>query len=1076
MFDFFKNKKILTAVIIIGMVAIIIVCGLLVGLSSSAPPSSSTSEPESSQESDPSLPESSPESSDSSQYQPPASSGSSYIPPEEYEKYSLPAEMRGVMLRPGVDFLAGELTEEAIKAEIDSVIAQTKSSAFNSIIVESRFNNFVIYSSSIFSSVTDNFDVMQYIIDKADESDLFVFAIYDVFTVAQNSGAVISTSFNISTLNDIRSNIFEFASKYELDGILFDEYYLPVSSGGYISYVNNGAGIGYENYLYDASFSVLKTARSAVLEANTKINIGILADPVWANDTENTYGSSTTAAFSSMYDAFCDVKKYIEQNLFDFISVDCYGSLTDSKIPFKNVASWWSALAIRNNLPLYPVYSADRVESPIYEGWNNPDELLMQLKEVEQLLGSCNGIFKTASVFFNDISGSSASVINYYKTGESGFSGPSLEITAPESTTHQTSDSYFTFIGSSDPSYPLTINGQKISCDSLGNFSVKVSLDTGENTFILKHKDKTLVYKITRFVTVIEQVSPNKNIQLSGETRFSVDVWAYKGSVVTATLDGEKITLTPAPADDYFDHTSNYQRYTGTFTAPVASDSAVSLGNIVFTASRYGKSEVLVGGSVTVNKKAELPTDLSQAVLVEVISDNAQTFSPYRLGNESFLSCFPIAKGTLDYIVGDEIRYSFANESYSYYLLSSGQLISKNDVRQTDNRVLDNKISSMSVVSDERYTKITFGSSEKAPYKLSYSSGAVTISFFHTSDVPNDMALDKNPLFSGASWNGSTLSLPFLTQNGFLGVSAEYDALGNLVFTFVNPPAQSLRDAVIVIDPGHGKGDSGIAGLLPNFSEETINQSLAKKLKAILESKGAEVILIDTRYSATSIEQRLNAAQSAKPHIFISLHAAASQDPSQKGVTVKYSSPFSLNFASKLSSAVASAIGTDNIGAKQGSFLITSSTEFPSVMLEYGHITNEDDYYSLISDDVQISIATAISDSIGSYLTSVCGNFASRRGVQLSDNAVIAIEDVKLTNTSVILFSGYSKLLNAEISPTYASDKTLVWSSSDENIVTVDQAGKITAVSPGSAVITVSTPDGSVSDSCTVTVRRSLFG
>lgn len=1086
MFDFFKNKKILTAVIIVGMTSIIIICGLLVILSSPDAPSSSQSQPESSsselpessssQESKPSLPSS--ESSESSQYQPPvSSSGSSYIPPEEYEKYDLPDEMRGVMLRPGIDFLAGELTETAIKSEIDSIITQVKSSDFNSLIVESRFNNFVIYPSSFFSSVIDNFDIMQYIIDKAEQSDLSVFAIYDVLTVAKSSGAVISTSFNISTLDDIRSNIFEFASKYELDGIIFDEYYLPISSGGYISYVNNGAGIGYENYLYDASFSVLKTARAAVLEANTKINIGILADPVWANDTQNTHGSVTSASFTSMYDAFCDVKKYIEQNLFDFISVDCYGSRTDSNISFKNVISWWSSLAIRNSLPLYPVYAADRVDSSVYEGWNNPDELLMQIKETEQLLGRRNGIFRSASVFFNDTSGSSASVINYYKTGESGFSGPSLEVNAPESTTHQTSDAYFTFTGSSDPSYPLTINGQKISRDSSGKFSVKVSLDVGENTFTLKHKDKTMVYKITRFVTVIEQVSPSKNIQINGETRFSVDVWAYEGSVVTATLDGEKITLTPAPADDYYDHTSNYRRYTGTFTAPVAADSSVSLGNIVFSASCYGKSETLLGGSVTVNKKSELPLDLSEAVLVEVISDNAKTFSPYKLGNEASLSSFPLAKGTLDYIVGEEVRYSFANENYTYYLLSSGQLISKNDVKQVDRAVINNTISAMSVVSYDKNTQVTFECSQKAPYNISYSSGSVTVSFFHTSDVPNNMTLDQNPLFFAAVWEGSSLSLPLLTTNGFLGVSAEYDSLGNLVLTFVNPPKSSLSDAVIVIDPGHGKGDSGIAGLLPGFSEQEINQSIAKKLKTILESKGAEVIVIDTQYSAISIEERLNAAQSAKPHILISLHAGASQDPTQKGVTVKYSTPFSLKFASQLSSAVASAIGTDNIGAKQGAFLITSSTEFVSVMLEYGHITNEADYYSLLSDEVQKSVANAICNSINSYLSSVCGSYSSRHGAQFSDNSIVEITNIKFSDKSIVLFSGYSKLLHAEISPSYASDKTLVWSSSDESIATVDQNGKVTAVSPGRVFITAATPDGSVSDSCVVTVRkRALLG
>ena len=81
-----------------------------------------------------------------------------------------------------------------------------------------------------------------------------------------------------------------------------------------------------------------------------------------------------------------------------------------------------------------------------------------------------------------------------------------------------------------------------------------------------------------------------------------------------------------------------------------------------------------------------------------------------------------------------------------------------------------------------------------------YSSNAITIDFHYTDSVPDDLSLSKNPLFSSATWSGSTLSLKL--KSGFLGYKAYYESdTGYLVFRCNNPPA-SMSSARIVIDPG----------------------------------------------------------------------------------------------------------------------------------------------------------------------------------------------------------------------------------------------------------------------------------
>lgn len=83
----------------------------------------------------------------------------------------------------------------------------------------------------------------------------------------------------------------------------------------------------------------------------------------------------------------------------------------------------------------------------------------------------------------------------------------------------------------------------------------------------------------------------------------------------------------------------------------------------------------------------------------------------------------------------------------------------------------------------------------------------------------------------------------------------------------------------------------------------------------------------------------------------------------------------------------------------------------------------------------------------------------------------IAVTDVVLNKTSDVLTIGNSDTLEATVNPSDATDKTVNWASSNTGVVTVDDAGKITAVSAGSAIITVTTTDSAKTATCNVTVN-----
>ena len=83
---------------------------------------------------------------------------------------------------------------------------------------------------------------------------------------------------------------------------------------------------------------------------------------------------------------------------------------------------------------------------------------------------------------------------------------------------------------------------------------------------------------------------------------------------------------------------------------------------------------------------------------------------------------------------------------------------------------------------------------------------------------------------------------------------------------------------------------------------------------------------------------------------------------------------------------------------------------------------------------------------------------------------VISVTAVVLSETSKTLEVGQSFSLTATVLPANAADKSISWESNNTAIATVDN-GVVKAVSPGNAVITVTTNDGNKTASCGVVVK-----
>lgn len=84
--------------------------------------------------------------------------------------------------------------------------------------------------------------------------------------------------------------------------------------------------------------------------------------------------------------------------------------------------------------------------------------------------------------------------------------------------------------------------------------------------------------------------------------------------------------------------------------------------------------------------------------------------------------------------------------------------------------------------------------------------------------------------------------------------------------------------------------------------------------------------------------------------------------------------------------------------------------------------------------------------------------------------SVVAVESVSLGTDRLLMAEGESTMLEVSILPENATDKGILWETSDASVVTVSADGVLEALAQGEAVVTATTRDGGFSASCTVEV------
>lgn len=148
--------------------------------------------------------------------------------------------------------------------------------------------------------------------------------------------------------------------------------------------------------------------------------------------------------------------------------------------------------------------------------------------------------------------------------------------------------------------------------------------------------------------------------------------------------------------------------------------------------------------------------------------------------------------------------------------------------------------------------------------------------------------------------------------------------------------------------------------------------------------------------------------------------------------------------------------------------LIASFT--PAETLDKGHVWTSSTPGVAMVDETGMVTAVEPGEAVITAMA-LTGKKTATCKVTVVDK-VVSVTGVSIKPTVATMVVGDDLTLEAIIAPDNATNKAIVWSSSDSKIASVDAAGKVTAIAEGKVTIKAITDDGDKTASCQITISN----
>ena len=317
---------------------------------------------------------------------------------------------------------------EISKRNIRNIIKNIKRLKCNTIILQVRSASDAIYKSNIYpmslnivnTEYDDYYDVLDYFIKESHKSNVKVIAwinpyrirtTCDKTTITEKNPAYKYLDTDIVYINngiyynpskqeteDLIVKGVEEVLNYDVDGILFDDYFYPdnnIDKKDYEEYIKNNEFIEEKNYRLNIVNKMIKRVYKTC--KNKNIKFGISPD----GNIDNNYNKN-----------YADVKSWLKSNEYiDFIMPQIYYGFYNSTRDYIKVTKEWENLIENKDIELYialafyKVGMEDKYAKSGFNEWIDNDNIIMREILLSRNLKNYKGfsLFRYENIFNEEI-------------------------------------------------------------------------------------------------------------------------------------------------------------------------------------------------------------------------------------------------------------------------------------------------------------------------------------------------------------------------------------------------------------------------------------------------------------------------------------------------------------------------------------------------------------------------------------------------------------------------------------------------------------------------------------------------
>ncbi len=181
------------------------------------------------------------------------------------------------------------------------------------------------------------------------------------------------------------------------------------------------------------------------------------------------------------------------------------------------------------------------------------------------------------------------------------------------------------------------------------------------------------------------------------------------------------------------------------------------------------------------------------------------------------------------------------------------------------------------------------------------------------------------------------------------------------------------RQAIVLLDPGHGGKDPGAIGV-GGLREVDVILPIAKRVARILESQGIRTKLTRDSDYFVGLDERVVMANRINATVFVSIHANSIDGrPDVNGLETYFYGAAGGRMAevvhrNVLSTVTQKGFYMGNRGTRSARFLVLRKSQIPAILVETGYLTSAIEAARLRREDYQAAEAEGIAKGIIEYL------------------------------------------------------------------------------------------------------------